>query len=89
MKVVFAQRAEDPWRIVLEFEVVLGGRRQLVSDDVKREFMTRSKVVVGQWSLYLGLGPGELGEGNETGTSRKVKILTPMRMPVNILYMST
>ena len=29
---VLAQLAEDPWRIVLEFEVVLGRRRKLVAN---------------------------------------------------------
>ena len=32
MEVVFAQLAEDPWRVVFELEVVLCRRRELVPD---------------------------------------------------------
>ena len=50
-----ADVAEDPGRVVLEFEVVLGRRRELVADDVKRELVPRLVVGVAQWARQLGL----------------------------------
>jgi hypothetical protein len=34
MEVVFSEFAEDPGRVILEFEVVLGGRSEFVTDTV-------------------------------------------------------
>jgi hypothetical protein len=50
-----ADVAEDPGRVVLELEVVLGRRRELVADDVERELVPRLVVGVAQRARELGL----------------------------------
>lgn len=43
MEVVFTQLAEHVWRVVFELEIILGGRRQLIPDAIKRrEFSIKS-----------------------------------------------
>jgi hypothetical protein len=50
-----ADVAEDPGRVVLELEVVLGRRRELVADDVECELVPRLVVGVAQRARQLGL----------------------------------
>ena len=47
--------AEDPWCVVLEFELVLGGRGDFASETVKRRLVASVKVGIGERSVHLRL----------------------------------
>ena len=44
MEDVLPEEAENPGRVILELEIVLGGWSQFVSDNIKRELVTGGKV---------------------------------------------
>jgi len=44
MKDVLPEGAENPGRVILELEIVLGGRSQFVSNNIERELVTGGKV---------------------------------------------
>lgn len=68
MKVFVTQVAEDPWGVVFELKIVLGGWCELVADaivssirdrdiHVKGEFVASAIVLLGERPLDLGLTP--------------------------------
>lgn len=57
---VFAERAEDPGRVVFELEIVFRGGGELVPDDVKRKFVSCCKVFVRQLTFNFCLTPRNL-----------------------------
>lgn len=63
MEVFFAEFTEDPWRIILEFKVILCAWGELVTDDVEIVLVPRSIVLVCDWTFEFSLTPGDLEKG--------------------------
>lgn len=55
MEVVLAQSAEDPGGIVFEFEIVFRRGGEFVANDIEREFMSGSEVVLCERTFDLCL----------------------------------
>lgn len=93
MEVVLAEGTEDPRRVILELEVIFRRRGKFVTNDIEREFMPCCEIFVGYRAFNFSLttrdlerSKGRVVSGRKT---RKRRGRTPIRIPVNILYIST
>lgn len=92
MEVVFAEGAEDPRRVVLELEIIFRRRGKFVPDDIEREFVPCCEVFVAYRAFNFSLATRNLERRIKLSVgrmTRKRRRRTPIRIPVNILYIST